>query len=374
MANNRCPRCFSEIYITGALWTDDPILTPKGEAGEDYIGFIYLNATHIKELQEIRAQQEIDVGITAPNRTTFTPVRVEGKRVYFHKKHFRELRESTEKILVATGQTKENYFNYDEEGTEYNIGDHQLDWHDIDFTTVGKKIDIKAVHIEDLRHYLTMLYIDFQERWINPIVTDFGGSEQIVTDDTTDYGVITGWNLTKGSEVSWVVTEDVGISYTRVSPDGRIPSGGWEGFNLGSSSTIYRIELKYNNATMELNASATSSNGHAHLIVGLYLDDVYIGQIRYIFVWNQVNWTYIDTSSVKWIDVSGSSNFTRNLRDDFISKFSSITPNDWDTKTRKLTIHPIVRAGEYKESPSQSWSGTTVLSLGKMYFRSSPIT
>lgn len=147
MPDKRCPRCFTKI---NGVWLDDPIKTPKGEAGEDYIGFTYIKSIHIIELQDIRKQQEINVGIPVEERTTFTPIKIEGQKVYFYKRHLRELRESTEKILEATGQTKEDYFNYDEEGTEYNIENHQLDWHDLDLTK--KFLDIKAVHIEDLRH------------------------------------------------------------------------------------------------------------------------------------------------------------------------------------------------------------------------------
>ena len=152
MAEERCSLCFSKIDLpSGEIgWTDDPIKTPKGEAGEDYIGFTYFKSIHIEEIQQIRQQQEIDFGIPDEEKTTFTPVKVEGKKVYFYKKHLKELRESTEKILEITKQTKEDYFNYDENGTEYNIGNHQFDWRDAD---INKKfLDIKAIHIEDLRH------------------------------------------------------------------------------------------------------------------------------------------------------------------------------------------------------------------------------
>ncbi|GAG12169.1 unnamed protein product, partial [marine sediment metagenome] len=76
MANERCPRCFSRIseFDTGESsdWTDDPIKTPKGEAGDDYKGFTDIKPIHIQELQTLRAQQEIDVGIEEEDRTTFT--------------------------------------------------------------------------------------------------------------------------------------------------------------------------------------------------------------------------------------------------------------------------------------------------------------
>ena len=161
MAEKRCPKCFSKL--SEHEWTDDPIETPKGEAGENYIGFLYMKPEHIEELQNARQGQEISAGIPEDERTTFTPVRVEGKDVYFYKKHLRELRESTEKILNATGQTKEEYFNYDDEETEYNIGHHQLDWHDGNLNETF--IYIKAVHIEDLRHYIK-IEVEPTDDWI----------------------------------------------------------------------------------------------------------------------------------------------------------------------------------------------------------------
>lgn len=164
MAEDRCPRCFTIVsgFATGesADWTDDPILTPKGEAGDDYIGFTNLKPIHIQEIQEVRTQQEIDAGIAEIDRTTFTEIDTsDGNIVDFLKSHILELRESTEKILNTIGQTKEAYFNYDDDGTEYNIGDHQLDWIDPELEDIAYP-DIKAYHIEDLRHFLVLTWFD----------------------------------------------------------------------------------------------------------------------------------------------------------------------------------------------------------------------
>jgi len=146
---SKCPLCFSEI----GTWTDDPILTPDGVAGINYKGFTYMKLIHITELQNERIQQEIDAGIPEGERTVFSPV-VINKDFYRH--HIEELRESTEKILNKTGQTKDEYFNYDEDGEEHNIGNHQTDWIDVDLTGIKW---IKARHIEDLRHYLLTIPI-----------------------------------------------------------------------------------------------------------------------------------------------------------------------------------------------------------------------
>lgn len=167
-----------EIVIDGLktlnlyVWHGDPIKTPKGEAGNDYRGFTFINPTHFIELQEARQEQELNAGIPEEERTTFTPVdTTENRFIQIAKKHLRELRESTEKILMAFGQTKEvsgeenpvvdleNYFNYDEDAREYNIGDHQLDWHDSDLSE--KFLNIKAVHIEDLRHAIPIGLVEW---------------------------------------------------------------------------------------------------------------------------------------------------------------------------------------------------------------------
>lgn len=253
MADKRCLRCFSKIDITAPDWTDDPIKTPRGEIGDEYKGFIYIKPIHIEEIQQLRQEQEDQVGFVTGDetgyvegesilKTTFTPVKVEEENVYFYTKHIRELRESTEKILEATGQTKEDYFNYDEEGTEYNIGNHQLDWHNADLTK--KFIDIKAVIIEDLRHYLSLGWFeDFTG--ITPIYIGSGslsisGNDIEIEDWNEDIGA---FQKTKSS----ILFDDEIITSksTKIVTYADLITS-WEGTNtdLGSASASLIVNIK----------------------------------------------------------------------------------------------------------------------------------
>ena len=164
---DRCPKCFSKL----GTWQDDSILTKSGinkklniytnqfenTLQTYYKGFLRIKAIHIKELQDIRIQQEIDSGIIEVDRTEFSKVQSDEYGYWIiNKKHIAELRESTEKILEITGQTKEDYFNYDEEGIERKIL-HQMDWIDLGLTAENGKYQIKDMHIEDLRKFLMMI-------------------------------------------------------------------------------------------------------------------------------------------------------------------------------------------------------------------------
>jgi len=149
----RCPTCFT-IIKTEDSWTDDPILTKNGLSGEDYKGFSQIKPEHIIEIQDSRRISEINAGIPALERTEFTKVKEVDAPGFFvpDKKHIRELRESTEKVLNALGLSLDDYFNYDEDGTEYNIGEHQTNWYTPDLDAWDGHV--RAIHIEDLRHPL----------------------------------------------------------------------------------------------------------------------------------------------------------------------------------------------------------------------------
>lgn len=142
----RCPVCFSQIVTDPEeierlreegiyVWVEDPLLTPRGLAGEDYKGKTPCRWLHIIQLQEARQQQEEDVGIPEEEKTAFSGV---GRKEPIRKIHIEELRISTEKILLSMGYTKEGtneadldtYFNYDEEGNERRI-EHQTEWTDV---------------------------------------------------------------------------------------------------------------------------------------------------------------------------------------------------------------------------------------------------
>ena len=152
-----CPICHSKIGI----WSDDPIKTPEGLAGEDYKGIVEGNWRHIKEIQDTRKLQEQEADIS--DRTTFSEI---NPTIPIHKNHILELRQSTEKLIVATESDLTHYFNYkviDYEsiyvGT-YAYGEKvadKIDWTDPNLENVKK---IKAIHIEELRCPVPSLLYD----------------------------------------------------------------------------------------------------------------------------------------------------------------------------------------------------------------------
>lgn len=172
------------IYI----WSDDPILTHRGLAGDDYKGFIEPYWKHLKEIQEARKQQEIDAGIPEAEQTEFKELSEKennpNKIIQFTKQQIEKLRTSTEKILKELGITKddngtevadlENYFNNNENGDylgTYKYGkkiEDKIEWTRIDRTTgqpslPSKDSDpsnstnwIRALDIEELRHPISI--------------------------------------------------------------------------------------------------------------------------------------------------------------------------------------------------------------------------
>ena len=183
---DKCPICHSEIET----WSDDPLLTPRGLAGDEYKGFIFIKANHIIELQEERKQQEIDYGIPEADRTVFTEITPNTE--FISKKVIEELRESTEKILTLGEEVTEvertellkEYFNYDEDGIyigTYKYGEKVADkeeWTDVNPDNKPKLPDdivkMKAIHIEDLRHPLFL----WRETWNSADLFD----EEVILD------------------------------------------------------------------------------------------------------------------------------------------------------------------------------------------------
>jgi len=157
MAN--CPICGRHL----GTYTNDPILTTPSLSTEDYEGFTTLISTHIKELQIERHQQEIDNGITP--LTEFSPINDAG---LFQNiiKYITELRDSTEKILTATGSTLVEFLSTDEDGNPMIL---KTDW--TDSKLEEKKFQCKTIHIEDLRHYISLglIYLFFQSTELNEL-------------------------------------------------------------------------------------------------------------------------------------------------------------------------------------------------------------
>jgi hypothetical protein len=179
--DERCPYCFSKIIdpITSLpIWTNDPILQANGvlkkfnpDTNEfDTVttpfhqGFTVVCNKHIKELQEEydnykpvagwTTVEDVADGVWQPN-----------------KQHIKELRDAIEHSLGIVNATSipttppttlttatdrlvllDQYFNYDDDGTERNVGNHQTDWTDVNLTDEVWQGQITHMHLEDLRH------------------------------------------------------------------------------------------------------------------------------------------------------------------------------------------------------------------------------
>jgi hypothetical protein len=162
----KCPYCFRQL----GTWLKDPIFLPNGGPylwtsdteiiKEDrldhrlYKGFQQVTEPMVQEIQDFLKQKEIDSSVTP--LTDWSPLNLDGK-FQITGKHIKEMRDSVEKILSACGLTKIDYFNYDEEGNEITQPNGQkLEWTDpITTATDLKKFQVKAIHIEDLRHYIS---------------------------------------------------------------------------------------------------------------------------------------------------------------------------------------------------------------------------
>jgi hypothetical protein len=177
----RCPYCFS--LFSDHLWTHDPILTLNGskfcfddETGKlvesesiekrYHKGFYQILNSDIKELQEEYDDYKPENG--------WTPVEDSADGLWVpNKKHIRELREAIEEALEITEASTETerqaileeYFNYDENGTErVSSAQHQKEWTDSTLTNTTEpkwQGQIKNLHIEELRHSLIIRL----ERW-----------------------------------------------------------------------------------------------------------------------------------------------------------------------------------------------------------------
>ena len=168
----KCPYCFRQL----GTWVKDPIFLPNGGPyvwtsdteiiKEDridhrfYKGFYQICEPEVQEIQDFLKAAEVTAGVTI---TTWSPLNMSGKFQILGK-HIKEMRDSVEKLLTLFGLTKTDYFNYDEEGnliTQYGGG--KVEWTDPITNAVDlKKFQVKAIHIEDLRHYIQTYW---QETW-----------------------------------------------------------------------------------------------------------------------------------------------------------------------------------------------------------------
>jgi len=175
--SDNCPKCYNPISESRGdrgsqgvdehgdpfpFWSDDPVLTPLGLAGDDYKGTSIIRYIHIQELREYYNALEVDLELTP---TTWTDDLTDTTKKFVLKHvHIEELRESIEGILTEKGLTIEDYFSLDRYGNE--IVTDQTDWTDVDRDNVGSlpllpiNTIIKAIHIEDLRRGIFTVFAE----------------------------------------------------------------------------------------------------------------------------------------------------------------------------------------------------------------------
>ncbi len=172
LSPEKCPYCFRNL----GTWQKDPIFLPNGGPylwtsdteiiKEDrldhrlYKGYYQICEPEVQEIQDFLKQTETD-NLKEEDRTTFSPLTTSMK-FQITGKHIKEMRDSVEKLLTYFGLTKTDYFNYDEEGNKITqpSGD-KLDWADPITEAVDlKKFQVKYIHIEDLRHYISLFWLE----------------------------------------------------------------------------------------------------------------------------------------------------------------------------------------------------------------------
>jgi len=235
----KCPTCHSEI----GTWSSDPILTPKGLSGENYIGVTELKGWLITEIQNMRRSQEEEYGISP--KTQFSEINLNSQ--HWHKKYINELRISTEKILTLhakyvwgiSGRQEllYRYFNYDKDGNY--MGTHKNEWTDVDPDNLpnlptNKKIKIKAILIEELRHPIFLLEgleypgTGFLRRYVTldltNVYTTFNSGGSLSQGDTINFS--SNFSI-ENTEVWWESFNAYDILV--------IPAGLAEGWNLSGS-------------------------------------------------------------------------------------------------------------------------------------------
>jgi len=184
-----CPYC----YRSENTWKKDPILIPNGSKFKwqnettlveesdiekrDYKGIYQISYEEIKELQDYLKDLE-EENLAEEERTEFSSIN-DGGIFQFTGKHLKEMRDSVEKLLESLGLEKTDYFNYDEEGNHitHPNGD-KTEWVDpITSATDLKNFQIKAIHIEDLRHFIQSFW---KESWN---IRSSEGDEVIYSDE-----------------------------------------------------------------------------------------------------------------------------------------------------------------------------------------------
>ena len=157
--SDQCPICKSHLTSpTGPVdpadprWTDDPVKTARGLAGEEYVGITPIRHYHIKQLQDYYQYSLTEAGLPEvemfPVDDLTSPTKC----------HVEQLRLVIEDLLEASGLTIADYFKSNKYGETYTTS--QVDWTDVDREQTGHEgeplfpptvVAVRAIHIEELR-------------------------------------------------------------------------------------------------------------------------------------------------------------------------------------------------------------------------------
>ena len=140
------------------FWTVDPLKTPLGLAGQDYIGKDPMRRVYLKELQDYYNLIEEEMGLIKTDFLDTTKLNTPIRRVYIE-----QLRVCIEKILNGKGMTLQDYFCNDRLGNVLP-GKTQNEWTDVDRSADGlpripKNAPLKGVYIEELRRGIMIFSI-----------------------------------------------------------------------------------------------------------------------------------------------------------------------------------------------------------------------
>jgi hypothetical protein len=220
----RCPYCFNKLNqskdVLNFLFANDPVFMYAAKVYAQFKGHCNCLISSVIDLQTNRKALESMI-LSEENRTDFTELNQAGK-FQVTSKHIAELRYSTEKLLYSLGMTKEDYFNYDEKGSDRNLKGHKYEWTDpigrtdnpnsltLDIDKINEiykpsnlriglcGFQVKGFHIEDLRHYIP-------SGWTEPWIGSYNQNTSIFVPQsiTTEKGDILQQNIL--SKHKWYV-------------------------------------------------------------------------------------------------------------------------------------------------------------------------
>jgi len=180
-------------------WTGDSVLTRNGFSGPEFIGQQRTGILAVfEELQEDRIALEEEAGFTEEQKTKFSEL----SKQHIRNTHLIELRESTEKLLENNGSTLEEYFKTDADGNEaLEPGPNDTfksEWTDVergrlyirkdgtksgtftlpsgvekDSPSIPANTRVRAIHIEDLRRFLSPGFFEYFSVTPSGVLTGF---------------------------------------------------------------------------------------------------------------------------------------------------------------------------------------------------------